>query len=439
MPQEMTHTNGASADRPISLPARPARLAGPAALAVSIAAVVVSLPWTWFLLNEPIRDEVGHVPLVRRWIEHPDTVSLSRFREPKGIAVFTAARLWGKVVGTSCPALRAMIVLAGVATMAAWAWLVSLWPLSRKFAAGIALLTVPYFFIYTQLLYTEIPALLLTFLALACVEKLRQTGRWRWTLGVVVSLALLPWVRQTFVIVPAALLACSPWMGHHRLRVAAASVAGLAGLAVMLGLWGGTIPPTEAHRFGGIGFYPGAFAFALGVLGLLGWPMILAGLPRRREQALMTFGAVGGAALFVLMDIDYESVNRMGLLQKLLISLPGPPWLATAALAASMCTGGLVLGRLAYLVLRPGGHTWLRLAATIAVGNVLLHCFATNVFYDRYLILALVMIFAIAAERAGKLPAYAFIVLFGLLAAAHAAYITLHPQTHFVPVPLMWN
>ena len=81
------------------------------------AAIVGALPFTWFGLDRPIRDEAGHVPLVRQWVNNPSSISIARFPEPKGVAVFAAAAAWGKLFGTSCPALRAMMVLTGIGTL----------------------------------------------------------------------------------------------------------------------------------------------------------------------------------------------------------------------------------------------------------------------------------------------------------------------------------
>lgn len=61
------------------------------------------------------------------------------------------------------------------------------------------------------------------------------------------------------------------------------------------------------------------------------------------------------------------------------------------------------------------------------------------VFYDRYLILPLVMVYAITVQRARRLLAYAFIGTFALMAVAHVTYLSRHPATPDVPVPLTWQ
>lgn len=409
-------------------PPRRAGLAGWAAFALVAAAILGSLPWTWFPVDEPVRDEYGHVPLVRRWIAHPETVSIADFPEPKGVGFFAAARLWGMAFGTSCMALRSMNVVAALAALAAWVWLTGLWGLGRRGAAVVALPAVPYVFINTQLLHTEIPTLLLIVTGLACMETLRQGGRWRWAIAAVVVLGALPWVRQTMLIVPLTLLACSPWMRRYRIRCAAAAGIALLSVVPMLLLWGGLVPPGPAKVFAGAGFYPDTFGFALAVLGAFGWPLLLIGLPARGERWLLLAGVGLGVLLYCTGPLDYTSENRMGLFQKFLASIPAASWQIRSILCAAICVGGLVLGRLAWLALAPRQVYWVRLACAIALARLALFAVATPVFFDRYLLIVLVMIYAIAAERAPRLLAGAFIVAMLLVAASHVLYITRRPH-----------
>ncbi len=415
-----------------------------AGLVLGVVLVIASLPFTWFFNDSPARDEVGHIPLVQRWIENPDSVSIRKFPEPKGVAFLWGATLWGKLFGSSAPALRTMVVVLTVATLGAWTYLLGLWGLSRRFGPTIAILTVPYFFIYTQMVYTEIPALLLTFLALICTEKLRRSGNPLWGIGITVSLGVLIWVRQTFLIVPLGIIFCSWWMGKYRLRVAGWAALSLCSVIPMLILWGGIVPPKEIGRFGSGGIYLDAFAFSLGVLGVMGWGLLLTGVPRgtSREPYFLLGGLVLAIVLFATMPLNYWSVDRMGLLQKGLISMEralGTTRFATvlpkAVLLCAMCGGGMVLGRLVYLALFPS-RRWERIPCALAVLCVLLCLVATPIFYDRYLILTLVMIFAISAERAKRVFVYLFIALFALVTCAHVVYVTRHPTPSDEPVPL---
>lgn len=424
----------------IQAPASPARTrwGSWAALILGVGIILGALPATWFFRDSPVRDEVGHIPLVRRWAAHPESVSIARFPEPKGVALFAASAAWGRAFGTDCATLRSMIVLLAVACLAAWMELVALWGLSRRFAVGVAILAVPYFFIYTQMLYTEIPALLLTFLGLICAERLRRGGKLLWGLGLAASLGLLLWVRQTFIIVPVGLLLCSPWMGPRRRAVAASAVAACLALVPMLAMWNGLVPPGEAKRFGAEGgLYVDAFAFGLGALGTMGWPLLLVPLAARArvKDALLLAGAALAFGLLLAMPVDYTSPERMGLLQKGLISLPLSPWLPRAVLLLAMCAGGVILARLAYLAVRPP-QPWMRLPAVLAVLTALAPLGATPIFYDRYLILACVIIFALAADRAAKPAVWFFLTVFGIVTIAHAAYVCRHPTPSHLPVPL---
>ena len=413
------------------------------AMVLSAAIILAALPFTWFPVDRPARDEIGgrtggHMAVVRQWVNDPGSISIARFPEPKGVAFFAAATGWGRVFGTSCPAIRSMIVVLALGTVAAWAWLLSLWPLSRRFPVGLSLLTVPYFFICTQLLHTEIPSLLLTFLGLACATGLVRTGRLGWAVGTSLLLGLNLWVRQTFLIVPIALLICAPWTGRYRLRLASAALAACLAIVPMLILWGRLVPPDDVQRFQSGRIYPDVFAFALGVLGVMGWPLLLIGLPKRKglEPLLLGAGLILGALLAAIMPLDYTSIDRMGLLQKALISLPFSPWLPGAVLRVAVCTGGLVSGRLAFLMLNRQEAGWIRFAALLALLGILLSLAAMPVFYDRYLILTIVLIFAMAAERARRPAATAFLCLFALLTVAHVGYVTRYPSPSAEPVPV---
>jgi len=412
------------------------------AFGLGVAAILASLPWTWFGTDNPIRDEITHMPLVRQWLERPESISIARFPEPKGAAFFAAGKAWGGIFGTSCPALRSMVVLSAVGALAAWAWLTGLWGLPRRFAAGIALLAVPYFFLCTQMFLTEMPALLLAFLGLAMAQKIRGGGGIGWAIGVALSLGAMLWVRQIFVVVPLALLVLSPWAGRHRLKLAIAVGASLLPLAAMYMLWGAMVPPGAIQRFHGTGgFYPSTFLFCLAVLGALGWPMLLAALPRRRERLFILAGAALAMGIYLALPSDFyaemsASSKRMGLVQTTLLSLPGPAWAPRLVLLVAICAGGAVFGRLAYLLVGTGQDAWVRQACAIALMGTAIWLFAAPVFFDRYLLLPLVMIFAIVSQRAVRPLAMGCIVLFLLIAAGHAAYVTRHPKQPFRPLPI---
>lgn len=405
------------------------------ALLIGWALILGSLPLTWFPVNSPVRDEAGgrtggHVAVVRQWVEHPESISLRSFPEPKGPGFFAAATLWGRIFGTSCPALRSLIVVCAISLLAAWMWLGRLRELRRPLLVGLSLLVVPYVFIYTQMLHTEIPALLLAVLGLAFATKLARTGGWHWAVGLAVCLGAVLWVRQTFLVVPAALILCSPWMGRYRLRLAVSAAAACLAVVPMIWLWGGLVPPGDVERFTGGKFYWSVLAYALGVLGAMGWPVLLVRPPRRREDSwvFLAFGATLALALSAATSPEYTSPDRMGLLQKALISLPLDAWILQILLRGCICIGGMVIGRLVCLLFTKVEPSWIRFASMLACLTVGLCLVATPIFYDRYLILALVLIFAISAERARAAWAWSFLAIFAAIAVAHAAYVTHVPR-----------
>lgn len=200
----------------------------------------------------PVFDEgIYHLPLLPKFVPWPSLDVLHSYNTAVGPFFYLLYGNLGAAFSYSLPALRAISIVVGVATLVALGRTSKQLELSRSTAAF--LLVTPYFITLSVLLMSDILALGLFVISLGLIvaalkSDILEILPW---LALVCAMTAAEYTRQYYVLLPIALVVFAAFKsvrGESSLKLFAAGLVSLALFAPLVIFWRGLVPDEPSVR-----------------------------------------------------------------------------------------------------------------------------------------------------------------------------------------------